>query len=351
MKIIDVVIEKRRVMLRKPFRISLGVIDEYYALLLKIITDEGITGIGEGAPFGIITGENIDGTIEAARLFRQNIIGADPCEIGKINIMLDRLIYGNPSAKAAYDMAIYDINAKMQGLPLYKYLGGKTNTIDNDITITIDDLDTMISEAVHYTDRGFTKLKIKVGGNEKDDINNIKRIRETVGDGISIHIDANQAWDVDTTLKMMKELKKFNISSLEQPVPRWDVEGLAEIRKRIDTPLIADESVFNRFDAMNVIKNQAADYINIKLMKCGGIYQAIQINALAEKANVKCMVGCMMDTAIAITAAASFVASCGNVCIVDLDSVFQIHDSVMSGIRFEGQKIILSDKPGMDVDF
>lgn len=167
-------------------------------------------------------------------------------------------------------MALYDIAGKSFNLPLNKLLGSSRNTIVTDITIGIKSPSEMAKSAVKFVNRGFRSLKIKVGIDPLEDIERVKAVRNAVGEKVTIRVDANQGWTPKQAVKTIKAIEKYDVELVEQPVPWWDLDGMGFVRENVNTPIAADESIHNSFDALRLVKNKAADIINIKLMKCGG---------------------------------------------------------------------------------
>ena len=207
----------------------------------------------------------------------------DPTDIASIHNAMDKTLLFNPAAKAAIDVACYDIIGKKAGLPVHKLLGANTVSLQTDITIGIDTIDEMVKECVERVGEGFRILKIKCGIDPKKDIEVLRQIRAAVGDKIDLRIDINQGYDIATALYVLNEIEKFNISEAEQPLPYWDVHGMAQIKKLSPIPIMADESVHTPEQARIVCEHDAAEILNIKFMKCGGIYKALQISDIASE--------------------------------------------------------------------
>ena len=355
MKITDIEIKTLVLPFPAPIRIAFAVIEGATGVFVRIKTDEGIFGIGEASPFGPVTGETVESTVAALELFRPILIGRDPTDLEGIHADMDRLLAYNGSAKCAVDIALYDIIGKAAGLPLYKVLGGANPTVENDNTIHIDTPAEMQRLAKQYVAQGYRILKIKTGIDPETDIEAVRLIREAVGPAIRLRIDANQGYDLCTAVRVLNAMKDLGVEAAEQPLPYWDVEGMARLRSRVPgIRIMADESVHDPHDAMRVIRAGAADVINIKLMKCGGIYPALKINAAAEAAGVTCMVGCMADSKIAIAAGLALVAAQRNIADADLDGFLHKKDPEMGmkgGFTYEGGTYTLSDKPGLGIDF
>jgi len=281
------------------------------------------------------------------------LVGMDPTDIAAIHNAMDKRLLFNPAAKAAIDVACYDIIGKQIGKPVHKLLGAKTDTLQTDITIGIDTVDEMVKECCTRVDEGFRILKIKCGIDPTKDIEVLRQIRAAVGDNIDLRIDINQGYDVETALRVLKTIEKFNISEAEQPLPYWDVHGMAEIKKLSPIPIMADESVHTPEQARIVCQHDAADILNIKFMKCGGIYKALQISDIAAEYGKTCLVGCMSESKLAIAAAAAVVVARDNIVSADLDSFFSFTDpekGVTGGFSVERDVITLSDKPGYGFD-
>ena len=182
MKITGVKIEKLLLELTSPFRVAFGTITHSENVMIKVTTDEGVTGYGEAAPLAFVTAETTDSVIAALELFRTGLIGMDPLDIEAVHAMMDGLMGGNSSAKCAVDLAMYDIRGKAAGMPVYKLLGGYSNTVLNDITVSIMEPQAMADKALSYVrDKGYRVLKVKVGADVNDDIRALTLIREAVG--------------------------------------------------------------------------------------------------------------------------------------------------------------------------
>ena len=355
MKITDVQYKLIQVKPRVRFRIALTSDTRYDLIFVKISTDEGITGYGEACPFAPVTGDVNDDIICFLDKMKTLLIGEDPLCIARIHHIMNRYINGKAGGKAGIDIALYDILGKKANLPLYKLLGGFENTVHSDMTVGIDKPEAMAELAKKYVDEGFRILKIKVGANPEDDVEAVRRIRELVGPGISLRLDANQGWTKKLSVNLMKVMEQFDVDEIEQPLPYWDFDGLRFVKDHISQDMMLDESVLSPADAMHAVKADISDIINIKLMKSGGIYPALQINAICEAAGIPCMVGCMSESRIAIAAGAALTAAQRNIKYADLDGYRMVEEipGISGGFTQEGGLITLTDKPGLglDIDF
>lgn len=355
MKITDVKIHEFNVELSEPFTVAFGTLTHGENWIVKVITDEGVYGLGSAAPLAFVTGETTETCYLVLKDFAKAFIGKDPLDIAGAHALMDSIIHGNGSAKCAFDIALYDIIGKVKNQPLYKVLGGTNPVVHNDITIGISDPEKMAATARRYVfDNGFNILKVKTGINLDNDIRALSLIREAVGPDVRIRIDANQGYDVQTALTALKAFEKLGVDAAEQCLPWWDFDGAAELKRANTTSvkLMLDESIHNPYDAKRASAIHCADYYNIKLMKCGGLYRGAQIAAIAEASGVGCMVGCMEECKISITAGVSLVAAKKAIVEADCDS-FMFYkgndDGIRGGFDRVGGIFTLTEKPGLGI--
>ncbi|MER2089481.1 MAG: dipeptide epimerase [Sporosarcina sp.] len=342
--------------LTKPFKTALRTVHTAYAVYVKVICGDGRVGWGEAPPTHVITGDSVGSiTYAIEEVIAPQLIGLDIRRRETVFNALKRSIVRNTSAKAAIDMAIHDLFAQQAGLPLYQLLGGYRNNLETDFTVSVNAPEEMADDAERYIAEGFDVLKVKVGiGDINEDIVRIKAIRERIGDAPQIRLDANQGWSAKAAVRAIRLMEDAGlaIELIEQPVLAGDIDGLKYVTDNTLTPIMADESIFSANDALRVLQLRAADLINIKLMKSGGIHEALKINALAETYGVECMVGSMIETKLGITAAAHFAASQTNVTRFDLDAPLMLaEDIVPGGIVYEGRTIRLPETPGLGLDY
>ncbi|MBN2207110.1 MAG: dipeptide epimerase [Candidatus Aminicenantes bacterium] len=352
MKIKDIEIYAFDIKLVSPFVISIGQMDSATDVLIRIITDAGIVGVGEACPFPPITGETQETNIAAARTLREMFVGKDPLAIEAFLRGAGPIVHTNPSIVAAFDMALFDILGKTAGLPVYRLLGGGDRTrFATDITVSLETPEAMAAEAKAFADRGYRTIKVKVGQGVDLDVARIKGIREAVGDAVALRIDANQGWTVPQAKEALGRLAAFRVEFCEQPGAAWDIAGMREVRSESPIAIMADEALFGAPDAIKLIRADACDYFNIKLMKAGGIFNSVKIAHIADAANLKCMVGCMLESRLALTAAAHVVASQANIWFADLDGNSEhVEDPIVGGVRLERDELVLPDGPGLGCD-
>ena len=349
MKITAIRTAEIQIPLRTPFKTALRTVDSVHDVLVRITTDTGEVGYGEAPPTAVITGDTIGSIRNAIEEFiAPALTGMDIEDLDCVMTKLDRCIMANHSAKAAVDMAIYDLYAKSCGKPLYRVLGGAKREVETDLTISVNPIPQMVADAHAAVERGFNILKIKVG----KDVARLRAIREAVGPGVVIRVDANQGWEPKQAVRIITALEDAGVAPelVEQPVAAHDLAGLAYVTSNVCTPILADESVFSPADALEVLRRHAADLINIKLMKAGGIWQAQKICAIAETCGVECMIGCMLESKIAVSAAAHLAAARSVVTRADLDGPSLCStDPYTGGPTFEGSRILMNETPGLGI--
>ena len=353
MKITKVRLGRISVPLRTPFKTALRTVNSVEDVIVEIHTDCGAVGYGEAPPTGAITGDTTGAIIGAVQdHIAKTIVGKDVDEFEPLLQSVQKSIVGNTSAKAAVDMALWDLYGQLYKIPVYKLMGGGRNKITTDITISVNDPETMVKDALIALDRGYDCLKMKVGVNPERDVARLAAVRSAVGKDVVIRIDANQAWQPKEAVKILNKMQEqgLDIELVEQPVKAHDYEGLKYVTERSYVPVLADEAVFSPEDAMTIMKMGAADLINIKLMKCGGLYNALKIASAAEVFGVQCMIGCMLEAKISVNAAAHLCCAKNVITKVDLDGpVLCSEDPILGGAVFNEKEITVSDAPGLGI--
>lgn len=336
----------------EPFVIATGTMHFAQNVLVKVYTDAGIYGVGECSAFPMIVGETQETCMAMAKDFALIWKGKNPLEIPER--MQDLLAYAdhNATIKSAFDMALFDISAKNAGLPLYKFLGGHKRTIETDMTIGIDTPANMSLTALKHQKNGCRILKIKLGKKVHDDIERVKQIRAAVGKEMVIRLDANQGWSFDDALLALGELASQDIEFCEQPMRTWYDDRLPELRLNSPIKIMADESCYNHHDARKLINAQACEYLNIKFAKSGGILEAQKIHEEALQKGIKCMIGSMLESRIALTANLHFALASPNVIFFDLDTCLLGHlvDPVIGGLTYDGFMLDVPETIGIGAD-
>lgn len=355
MRIKDIEVGKIKLPLNSNHRIAGENINNPKEIVIKIITETGEVGIGSAAATPNITGDIESSIIGAIKFVRPDIIGMDIDCRDEIMEVVDNNLVNNNSAKAAIDMAVYDLFGKKYNIPLYKLLGGYSTSTETDITIHYGSIEEMVTDAVDASMKGCKNLKIKIGYNDDTvgDLERIVAIKKAIKRDTKIRIDGNQGWGPKQAVKIIRKVEDIglDIEFVEQPVKAWDLEGLKYVTDNVDTEILADEAVMGPQHAFKIIKNRGADLIGIKLMKCGGFHNAIKIYNMAETMGIKCMMGCMLESKIGITAAASFAAAKARMIKSDLDTILRFSDNpIIGGAIFEKDLLTLTEKPGLGID-
>ena len=353
MKITDVRIGKISVPLRVPFKTALRTVNSVEDVIVEIHTDTGAVGYGEAPPTGAVTGDTTGAIIGALKdHIIKTIAGRDVDEFEDLLQAVQKCVVKNTSAKAAVDMALWDLYGQLYKIPVYKMMGGARKSIVTDITISVNDPEEMARDAVNAIERGYDCLKVKVGANPALDVARLEAVRKAVGPDTCIRIDANQAWSPKEAVRILNNMqeKGLDIEFVEQPVKAHDFEGMKYVTERSYVPVLADESVFSPEDAMKIMQMGAADLVNIKLMKCGGLYNALKIASAAEVYGVECMIGCMLEAKVSVNAAVHLACAKNIITKIDLDGpVLCSEDPVIGGAIFNEKEITVSDKPGLGI--
>ncbi|PST81567.1 dipeptide epimerase [Pedobacter yulinensis] len=336
----------------EPFTIATGTLEFAQNVLVRIYTDAGIYGCGECSAFPMIVGETQETCLSMARDFAKIWKGKDPLQIPER--MADLLAYAahNPTIKSAFDMALFDISAKHANLPLYRFLSGEKRRIETDMTIGIASPEEMAATAAAYVDRGCSIIKIKLGKDVATDVKRVAAIRAAVGHDVTIRLDANQGWSFDEALRALADLAQYDIEFCEQPMRTWYDDRLPELKLNVPIKIMADESCYNHHDARRQINTQSCDYLNIKLAKSGGILEAQKIHEVALQSGVKCMIGSMMESKLALTANLHFALASPNVVFFDLDTCLLGHkvDPVVGGLTYTGFELDVPETAGIGAD-
>jgi L-alanine-DL-glutamate epimerase-like enolase superfamily enzyme len=347
----DVEIYPYNVSMTEPFRVALGMITSAENVLVRLRTREGVVGWGESSPYAPVTSGTQATDLAISKDLANFVRGRDPFALAAIMAEMDGFTPSNTSMKAALEMAIWDICGKLAGQPVHKLLGGYRDSFETDITIGMGTPAEMANKATKYVQDGFKTLKIKLGDGPEPDTARMKAIRAAIGYDIKLRTDANQGWSAAETVHALRMMEKYQMQICEQPVPYWDVEGLKFARDNSPTPIMADESVHSPHDAFAVVRENAVDCINIKLMKSGGLLRGAQIATVAASAGVTCMVGCMEETRLALTAGAHLVCSQKNIVYADLDGFLELSvDPVIGGMQMKDGIVTLPNTPGLGLD-
>lgn len=348
---------------RVPIRVEVairakgGCHSESPFLLVKVHTDEGVCGLGEVSCTPRWSGED---QVTAAHFIRTilepALAGHDPRDIEALTVRLRAALFGHPFTKAALEMALWDILGKTAGLPVYRLLGGPVREfIPTKWSISGVEPARAATIARWAAEQGFTTMKVKVGIDPEQDAARVCAVREAVGPGVRLGIDANGAWDPATAVAMIRRLCEFGIYFAEQPVPPGDVNWLAEVRRQVSIPIIADESVYSPQDGLAIARAGAADALSIYVGKAAGIGPARKVAAIAESAMLGCTIGSNLElgpgTAAMIHLAMATPGITAQQFPCDIIGPLYYTDEILTEpLAIRGGRAQPSDRPGLGVE-
>jgi len=353
MKITGLEIREVLFSLKYPSAVAYGTQSQIVNVFLKIETSEGLIGWGCSAPDECVTGETAGSVSRFLNeTFRSLILGRDPLERESlIKEIRDAGGSQNPAATAAVSIALLDLWGKIMEMPVYSLLGGSARVLPTSYTISLLPIQSALEQTRQALARGFRILKVKLGEGPGPDARRIKEIRRLAGPQILFRLDANQSYSAPETLEFLKMIDMENIQFLEQPTPAKELGALKYVTDHSPIPIMADECALDASDVSRIVSEKIAHLVNIKLMKCGGLDEALRIDAICAKGGVGIMLGCMDESALSISAAMHLACAMKSLRYIDLDSHFDIINDIASGAPiFKNGNLELSSRPGFGVD-
>ncbi|MHB8293304.1 MAG: dipeptide epimerase [Acidimicrobiales bacterium] len=347
LRIVQMRVHRRRTGLGEPFVTAAHAVTEVSLIYVGLLTASGITGWGEEAPTTAVTGETGQGIAEAlVGPIVAAVVGFDAADLAGMVRRSAAALAGNYVAKAAVEMALHDVVARSAGWSVARLLGSAQVSVATDATVSAGPAAQMAAQAAARAAAGFTVLKLKLGADPAGDTERVLAVRREVGDEVSIRLDANQGWTARQAVALLAELdgKGARIELVEQPVPARDLAGMAFVRQRSPFPILADESVRDSGDVVRVAELGAADAINIKIAKCGGLRAALDMAAVARATGLDIVVGGMMEGPLAVLAAASVAMVVAPGAVHDLDAAFWLEGR--GGLRYEDGRLWVGEGEG-----
>jgi muconate cycloisomerase len=342
---------------RRPHHMSFTTLTAVNFVFVRIETRDGVVGWGEAACLGGPTwseesAESIAVTLE--RYVAPWLVGRDAAQLEALRLEMARRVQGNPFARAAVEMALWDLNGRALGVPVHRLLGGRVrDRVPLSWSLAVGDAAAELAEARELVGRGHRIFKIKTAAQPvAEDVARVRAIREAVGPGVKLRVDANQGWDRPTALRAIRALEPYDLDFVEQPVPRWDLDGLAEIARSVSAPIMADESCGSPQEALAIAWRGGVSILALKLTKSAGLAPTMAIARIAEAAGLGCYVGCMIETSLGTAAylhAALAAAPVTWGCEL-FGPLLLAGDVVREPVRYADGCILALDGPGLGVE-
>jgi L-Ala-D/L-Glu epimerase len=328
--------------LLEPFVVSYGTFPDLATVLVRLETDGGLTGWGEGTPDPHVTGETFEGVVATLRHLAPALLGRDPLDRSTAMRLLESRVAGAPTVKATLDIALHDL------------AGRAREALSISRVISLKSPEAMAIDATQFVAAGFRTVKLKVGDARdiRGDVRRVAAVREAVGPDIGIKIDVNGGWrTAGAAVGAVRGIATYDPEYVEQPVDRRDLEGMAEVRRLGGVPVMADEAVLDARDALQAVRLRACDLINIKLMKCGGLLAALTLDAVAETAGVGCQVGTMVESSVASAAGLHLALALHNAATVEMGGPIMLAEDV-GDLRtyYEHARVTVPAGPGLGVE-
>lgn len=340
--------------LHTPFVTALRRTTTADSLLVEVVDADGRHGLGEVPQVWQVTGESLDGAAACVEgPLATVLLRRHPDDLLPLCADVAAAVVGNLGAKAAVETALHDLAARRRDVSLPVLLGSGTLRVPTDVTVSVAEVDQIADTARARRAEGFGVVKLKLGTDARTDVERVRAVRAAVGPDVAVRLDANQGWTPREAVRAIGALEDaaLDVELVEQPVAAADIAGLAWVTERVSTPVMADESVFGVRDLVEVITRRAADLVNIKLAKCGGLTTARTLLDLARQHGVGTIVGTMMETHVGVGAAASLAAACGTSATSDLDAAWWTATNPYDGgLHYERGVVVLPDAPGLGIE-
>ncbi|MEZ5063530.1 MAG: dipeptide epimerase [bacterium] len=351
MRIVGLEVTRLDLKLAEPYRIAYETVDTAANVAVRIVTDRRATGVGVAAPDPVITNETAESVEQALTAAVDVLRGKDPLARAARLEELREALGPQPAALAALDVALHDLMGREAGLPLSVLLGGYRERIVTSITLGIEEADRTVERAREWTGRGARCLKLKGGLDPEEDAERVRAVRAAVGPNVGLRFDANQGYDVDGTRRFVDLVRDVELELIEQPTPRERLDELGRVTREVALPVMADESVLDLRDAFRIARDELADMLNVKLMKVGGIHEALHVVSVARSVGFEIMIGCMDECALSIAAGLHLALARSQIEFADLDGHLDLLDDPTAGaVRLEHGELVPTGRPGLGFD-
>ena len=355
-------VHHRHMALVRPFVTAVRSATAIDIILVEVRDSDGRSGWGEAPTSWRVTGESRQSVTAAVEgPLTEAALGAPVDDPAATSARLARALVRNSAARMAADCALYDLAAQSSGVPLFRFLGGEHGNVRTDMTLSAglqgEDDSALLATAVQHRDAGFGTLKVKVGAGG-DDVSVMRRVRAEVGADVHLRVDANQAWSAEHAVSVISawEDARLGIEMVEQPVAMDDLDALEFVTRNVQTPILADEAVWTTRDLTEVLRRRAADMVNVKLAKTGGLREGLRMAEVARQNGVKLIIGCMMESHVGISAAASLACALESTAVAtpgtahDLDAGLWLKGSpVTGGAAYERDVVRLAAAAGLGI--
>lgn len=352
MKIKAIEIYQIELPLIEPFIVSYATYPNMPSIIVKMTTECGLIGWGEAVPDEHVTGETLQSTYAVLKhQLAPAVIGQNPLQFEQLHELMDKTVYQVPAAKAAIDIACFDLAGKKLEVPVYQLIGGRYHErFPITHVLSIAEPEAMADEAERRLKMGYNSFKMKVGRDVASDVARIRAVRERVGEQIAIRVDVNQGWiNSANTLQAIRQLEELAIDWLEQPVRADDINAMVKIKEKTIIPLMIDEGLRGVREMREIIEKSAADKVNIKLMKCGGIFPAMKLAHMAEMAGIECQIGSMVESSVGSAAGFHVAFSSKMFTSVELTGPLKFSKDI-GNLHYDVPFICLNERAGLGID-
>lgn len=353
MKITDVNVYPVRVPLLHEFKAAYGIRSTADFVLVRIECDKNLYGWGEASTIPIYDeGSQADVVFVINHYFKPLLMNEDPTHISYLMEKLNQSVKGSRYAKCAVDFALHDLTGKIYGIPVYKMLGGDGHPLNVCWVLSAKSPEEIKKEAEEYLHKNYNCFKLKVGTDAKKDVENLAALRTTVGSDAEIRLDGNEAWNPKQALNIIEKFKPYHPEHIEQPVPAWNYDGLKFVKEHSGISIVADECILTPHDTMRIAKMNAADRINIKISRDGGIIESRKIAAIAQAAGQTPFAGSNLELGLGTIASAHLFCALPEASMsTELVGPLLLKEDILtSAVDYQKGRLLLNDKPGFGVE-